>query len=199
VWTEESVKVVSADINGTRSITQFKVHRMQLATNEIVTLVDEGPIYPNFPEFFLHLSNKRMYWQNESSSIFSMGYDGGNLKAFRNGLFNDFLLGKFEDSVYFRKENVRYINEINLASGNLSRRNKIDKAESSNLVFVHTSVQPMGEWQTLWQHYTDIIRVRQIIIRKAKKITMTPIYGGKFSFILATFHVDNALWKIFVN
>ena len=122
---------------------------MQLATNEIVTSVDQEGFIPILPEIFLHFGNKRMYWQNESNSIFSMGYDGDNLKAFRSGLFNDSLLGKFEDSVYFRKDNVHYINEINLSSGNLSRRIKIDKAESRNLVVVHTSVQPMGEWQTL--------------------------------------------------
>ena len=147
LWTEEG-NIDYFDADGIRS-TKFNVRRMQLATNEIATLVGEGPLYPIFPEIFLHLSNKRMYWQNESGSISSMGYDGDNLKAFRSGLFNDSLLGKFEDSVYFRKENVRYINEINLSSGNLSRRIKIDKAATRNLVVVHTSIQPLGERQTL--------------------------------------------------
>ena len=116
---------------------------MNLAKNDIVTLANSSR--PDAPS--LDYTNKRVYWVSASNGISSGDYDGENTTTVKSGSFNDYLLGIFEDSVYFQRSNVRYINAINRTSGIISHSIKVDKTDYRDLVIVHNSLQPMGELQ----------------------------------------------------
>ena len=119
------------------------MQRMNLAKNDIVTLASSS--LPDAPS--LDYTNKRVYWVSASNGISSRDYDGENTTTVKSGSFNDYLLGIFEDSVYFQISNVRYINAMNRTSGIISHSIKVDKTDYRDLVIVHNSLQPMGELQ----------------------------------------------------
>ena len=116
---------------------------MNLAKNDIVTLANSS--WPDAPS--LDYTNKRVYWISRRRGVFSRDYDGESVTAVKRGSFNGILLGIFEDSVYFQKENVRYINAMNRTSRIISHSIKVDKTDYRDLVIVHNSLQPMGELQ----------------------------------------------------
>ena len=116
---------------------------MNLAKNDIVTLANS--ISPD--ALSLDYTNKRVYWISLGNGVVSRDYDGENTTSVKRGTFNSNLLGIFEDSVYFQKLKVRYINAMNRTSGIISHSIKVDKTEYHDLVIVHNSLQPMGELQ----------------------------------------------------
>ena len=116
---------------------------MNLAKNDIVALASSS--WPR--ALSLDYTKKRVYWISFRNGIFSRDYDGENTSSVKRGRFNSNLLGVFEDSVYFQKLNVRYINAMNRTSGIISHSIKVDKTEYHDLVIVHNSLQPMGELQ----------------------------------------------------
>ena len=116
---------------------------MNLAKNDIVALAGSGrPV-----ALSLDYTNKRVYLISLGNGVFSTDYDGKNTITVKSGSFNLFLLGIFEDSVYFQKSNVRYINAMNRTSRIISHSIKVDKTDYRDLVIVHNSLQPMGELQ----------------------------------------------------
>ena len=116
---------------------------MNLAKNDIVALAGSGrPVVLS-----LDYTNKRVYRISLGNGVFSTDYDGKNTITVKSGSFNLFLLGIFEDSVYFQKSNVRYINAMNRTSRIISHSIKVDKTDYRDLVIVHNSLQPMGELQ----------------------------------------------------
>ena len=116
---------------------------MNLAKNDIVALASSSvPV-----ALSLDYTNKRVYWISLENGVFSRDYDGENTTSIKRGAFNYNLLGIFEDSVYFQKSNVRYINAMNRASRNISCSIKVDRTDYRDLVIVHNSLQPMGELQ----------------------------------------------------
>ena len=116
---------------------------MNLAKNDIVTLASSSwPL-----ALSLDYTNKRVYWISLGIGVFSGDYDGKNTTTVKRGTFNVLLLGIFEDSVYFQKWSVRYINAMNRTSGIISHSIIVDKTEYRDLVIVHNSLQPMGELQ----------------------------------------------------
>ena len=120
-----------------------RVQRMNLAKNDIVTLARSS-----LPRALsLDYTTKRVYWIHLVNGVFSRDYDGESTIIFKTGSLNDYLLSIFEDSVYFQKWNVRYINAMNRTSGIISHSIKVDKTEYRDLVIVHNSLQPMGELQ----------------------------------------------------
>ena len=127
------------------------MQRMNLAKNDIVTLASSS--WPR--ALSLDYNNKRVYWMSDGVRIFSRGYDGKNTytTTVKRGRFNTLLLGIFEDSVYFQKWNVRYINAMNRTSGIIFHSIKVDKTDYRDLVIVHNSLQPMGELQKS-KHYS---------------------------------------------
>ena len=119
-----------------------RVQRMNLAKNDIVTLANSSrPWAPS-----LDYTKKRVYWISHGN-VFSRDYHGENTTAVKRGAINNHLLGIFEDSMYFQKWNVRYINAMNRTSGIISHSIKVDKTDYRDLVIVHNSLQPMGELQ----------------------------------------------------
>ena len=114
---------------------------MNLAKNDIVTLANSS--LPDAPS--LDYTNKRVYWVSNSISISSTDYNGESTTTVKSGSFNDYLLGIFEDSVYFQISNVRYINAMNRTSRIISHSIKVDKTDYRDLVIVHNSLQPMGD------------------------------------------------------
>ena len=116
---------------------------MNLAKNDIVTLARSKLPWA----LSLDYTNKRVYWVSNGNSISSTDYDGESTTTVRSGSFKDYLLGIFEDSVYFQLRNVRYINAVNRTSRTISRSIKVDKTVYSDLIIVHNSLQPMGELQ----------------------------------------------------
>ena len=116
---------------------------MNLAKNDIVTLASSS--WPD--ALSLDYTNKRVYWVSASNGISSRDYDGENTTTVKSGTFNDYLLGIFEDSVYFQISNVRYIDAMNTTSGIISHSIKVDKTGYRDLLIVHNSLQPMGELQ----------------------------------------------------
>ena len=120
-----------------------RVQRMNLAKNDIVTLASSSrPL-----ALSLDYTKKRMYWISSGNGVFSRDYDGESTTSVTSGSFNHFFLGIFEDSVYFKKWNVRYINAMNRTSRIISQSIKVDKTDYRDLVIVHNSLQPMGELQ----------------------------------------------------
>ena len=120
-----------------------RVQRVNLAKNDIVTLA-----HSSWPRALsLDYTTKRVYWTSFGNDVFSRDYDGESTTTVKTGSLNDYLLSIFEDSVYFQKWNVRYINAMNRTSGNISHSIKVDKTEYRDLVIVHNSLQPMGELQ----------------------------------------------------
>jgi hypothetical protein len=116
---------------------------MNLATNAIVTLANRRS--PNV--LSLDYTNKRVYWISYNVGIFSSDYEGVNVATLRVG---SFILTQLQDvlagSVYFQESNVPYINEMNISSGNISRRFEVNKTDVySDMVVLHNSIQPMGE------------------------------------------------------
>ena len=121
---------------------------MNLAKNDVMTLaITRSPA-----TLCLDYTHKRVYWVS-CDGIFSTGYSGENTTTVKSGSFNHFLLGIFQDSVYFQKRNVRYINERNITSGIISRSIKVEETEYRDLVIVHNSLQPMGKLQKSY-HYS---------------------------------------------
>ena len=116
---------------------------MNLAKNDIVALARSS--WPS--ALSLDYTKKRVYWISFGNGVFSRDYDGENTTSVKRGRFNYDLLGIFEDSVYFQKLNVRYINAMNRTSGIISHSIKVDKTKYHDLVIVHNSQQPMGELQ----------------------------------------------------
>ena len=116
---------------------------MNLAKNDIVTLAYSSLAWA----LSLDYTNKRVYWISVWNGIFSRDYDGESTTSVKRGLFHNLLLGIFEDSVYFQKRSVRYINAMNRTSGIISHSIKVDKTGYRDLVIVHNSLQPMGELQ----------------------------------------------------
>ena len=116
---------------------------MNLAKNDIVTLASSSwPL-----ALSLDYTNKRVYWISLGNGVFSGDYDGKNTTTVKIGSLNEYFLGIFEDSVYFQKRSVRYINAMNRTSGIISHSIIVDKTEYRDLVIVHNSLQPMGELQ----------------------------------------------------
>ena len=128
---------------------------MNLAKNDIVTLASS--FLPR--ALSLDYTNKRVYWITRYDGIFSGDYDGENTTSVKRGRFNYYLLGIFEDSVYFQKWDVRYINAINRTSGIISHSIKVDKTNYRDLVIVHNSLQPMGELQKIIALFLDLVRL----------------------------------------
>ena len=116
---------------------------MNLAKNDIATLANGR--WPR--ALSLDYTKKRVYWISLGNGVFSRDYDGKNTTSVKRGRFNFDLLGIFEDSVYFQKENVRYNNTMNRTSRIISHSIKVDKTYYRDLVIVHNSLQPMGELQ----------------------------------------------------
>ena len=116
---------------------------MNLAKNDIVALASSSLPSP----LSLDYTKKRVYWISSDDGVFSTDYDGESTTTVKSGSFHDYLLGIFEDSVYFQISNVRYINAMNRTSGIISHSIKVDKTDYSDLVIVHNSLQPMGELQ----------------------------------------------------
>ena len=116
---------------------------MNLAKNDIVTLASSSWPWG----LSLDYTKKRVYWISFGNGVFSRDYDGENTTSVKRGRFNSDLLGIFEDSVYFQKLNVRYINAMNRTSGIISQSIKVDKTDYRDFVIVHNSLQPMGELQ----------------------------------------------------
>ena len=119
---------------------------MNLAKNDIVTLANSTN--PDPPS--LDYTKKRVYWVSRRNGILSRGYDGESTTTVKRGSFNEYLLGIFEDSVYFQKENDHYINEMNKTSGIISRRIKVDKTDNRDLV--HNFLQPTSELQNKYYY-----------------------------------------------
>ena len=116
---------------------------MNLAKNDIVTLASSGwPL-----ALSLDYTNRRVYWTSFGNGVFSRDYDGESTTTVKTGSLNDYLLGIFEDSVYFQKWNVRYINAMNRTSRIISHSIKVDRTDYRDLVIVHNSLLPMGELQ----------------------------------------------------
>ena len=116
---------------------------MNLAKNDIVTLASNS-----FPwALSLDYTKKRVYWIFRGYGVFSRDYDVESTTSVKRGTFNYHLLGIFEDSMYFQKENVRYINAMNRTSRTISHSIKVDRTDYRDLVIVHNSLQPMGELQ----------------------------------------------------
>ena len=116
---------------------------MNLAKNDIVALANSS-----LPcALSLDYTKKRVYWISRGNGVFSGDYDGESTTSVKRGRFNVLLLGIFEDSMYFQKENVRYINAMNRTSRIVSHSIKVDKTDYHDLVIVHNSLQPMGELQ----------------------------------------------------
>ena len=116
---------------------------MNLAKNVIVTLASSSWPWA----LSLDYTNKRVYSISRWRGVFSRDYDGKSTTSVKRGTFNYYLLGIFEDSVYFQKRSVRYINAMNRTSGIISHSIKVDKTNYRDLVIVHNSLQPMGELQ----------------------------------------------------
>ena len=116
---------------------------MNLAKNDIVTLANSSLPWA----LSLDYTRKRVYWISVGNGVFSTDYDGKKTTTVKSGSFNLFLLGIFEDAVYFQKVNVRYINAMNRTSRIISHSVKVDKTDYRDLVIVHNSLQPMGELQ----------------------------------------------------
>ena len=119
------------------------MQRMNLAKNDIVALAGSSWAWV----LSLDYTNKRVYWISPGNCVFSTDYDGESTTSVKSGSFNHFFLGIFEDSVYFKKWNVRYINAMNRTSRIISQSIKVDKTDYRDLVIVHNSLQPMGELQ----------------------------------------------------
>ena len=115
---------------------------MNLAKNDVMTLANTR----YRATLCLDYTHKRVYWVSDIG-IFSTGYSGENTTTVKSGSFNYLLLGLVQDSVYFQKRNVRYINERNITSGVISRSIKVEETEYRDLVIVHNSLQPIGELQ----------------------------------------------------
>ena len=114
---------------------------MNFAKNDILTLA----ISSRPKALSLDYTNRRVYWLS-SHGISSRSYDGGNTTVLRSGLFNTHWLGIFKDSLYFQKIYPRgYINEMNISSGMISSRIRVDQTYFYDMVVVHSSLQPMGE------------------------------------------------------
>ena len=138
-----------------------RVQRMNLANNNIVTLANSR--YPW--ALSLDYTKKRVYWVSLFNlNIFSSGYDGKKTTTVQIGLFNCFLLGIIEDSVYFQQWNDHYINEMNITSGIISRSIKVDRTDYRDLAIVHTSLQPMGELQKSYQYSWVLCDVMYLIM-----------------------------------
>ena len=116
---------------------------MNLAKNDIVALASSSWPWA----LSLDYTNKRVYWISRWDGVFSTDYDGESTTSVKRGTFNYHLLGIIEDSVYFQKLTVRYINAMNRTSGIISHSIKVDKTDYHDLVVVHNSLQPMGELQ----------------------------------------------------
>ena len=116
---------------------------MNLAKSDIVALANSS--WPS--ALSLDYTKKRVYWTSRWNDVFSRDYDGENTTSVKRGSFNFDLLCIFEDSVYFQKSNVRYINAMNRTSRTISHSIKVDKTDYRDLVIVHNSLQPMGELQ----------------------------------------------------
>ena len=124
------------------------VQRINLANNDKVTLASR--VWPE--ALSLDCTNKRVYWVTRYGRIYSSIYDGKSKTTIvKSGSLNYVFLGTFEDSAYFQKRNVRYINDINKTSGILSRRIMVNKTNYRDVVIVHNSLQTMGEFE---QNYT---------------------------------------------
>ena len=122
-----------------------RIQRMNLAKNDIVTLVsNQYGLAGILRALSLDYTNKRVYWVSDSGGILSRGYDGKTTTTVNSGSFNRLLLGIFEDSVYFQKSDVLYINEMNMTSRIISRSIKVNKTDYRDLVIVHSSLQPMA-------------------------------------------------------
>ena len=127
------------------------VQRMNLATNVIVTLAHSS----NPLVLSLDYTNKRVYWTNDGDDILSSSfYDDVNTTTVRGGSFNTDLLGLLAGSVYFQESKVPYINEMNISSGNISRRFEVSKTDVyHDMVVVHNLLQPKGELQKLYRYF----------------------------------------------
>jgi len=127
---------------------------MNLAKNNIVTWANSSwPL-----ALSIDYTNKVVYWVSGRGVSYS-GYDGKTTTILKSGSFNHFLLGIFEDSVYFQEWNVPYINEMNITSGNISRSINVDKTDYPDLVIFHNSLQTMGKLQKSYQYswiYCDV-------------------------------------------
>ena len=116
---------------------------MNLAKNDIVTLARSSLPWA----LSLDCTKKRVYWISFGIGVSSRDYDGKSTTTVKSRSISPFLLGIFEDSVYFQLRNVRYINAMNRTSRTITRSIKVDKTDYSDLVIVHNSLQPMGELQ----------------------------------------------------
>ncbi|CAB4014206.1 Hypothetical predicted protein, partial [Paramuricea clavata] len=93
-------------------------------------------------------TKNRVYWlekgiQSGVDHIVSSDYDGVDQKTIKSGSFNDHLLGVLEDSLYFMKNDLFYVNEMNISNGNISRNILLDNnSYYDDLVLVHSSIQP---------------------------------------------------------
>ena len=98
----------------------------------------------------LDCRKKRVYWLeyfNSIQYIKSADFGGQGKKAITEGRFNLYLLGVFGDSLYFLDTNIYRINEMNVSSGNISRKILVDRRTYYDLVLVETSVQPNCEYK----------------------------------------------------
>ena len=128
-----------------------RVRRMNLATGKKVTLTSSGSPW----DISLDLKRKRVYWLTEHYGIFSSTYDDRSIiyldryYAIRSSTFDGSrtTFGISEDSVYFQRTDVPYINEMNISSSIISRNIKVDTPDYRDLVIVHSSLQPIGELQ----------------------------------------------------
>jgi hypothetical protein len=137
-WTEQSAEFV---------------RRKNLVSNDIVTLANRT--FSKSYAIAVDSTKKRVYWlENEIQSgvhhIFSSDYNGLDQKTIARGLLNDYSLGVLGDSLYYLKNDLFYVYEMNVSNGTISRKILVDNnTYYDDLVVVHSSIQPqerMGEF-----------------------------------------------------
>jgi hypothetical protein len=97
----------------------------------------------------LDYTNKQVYWIEVdlnfvNKHIFSSDYDFQHQESIRNGSFGIDMLSIFGNSLYFQKDDVFSINQMNVSNGNMVRSILVDKATYYGLIAPNSSQQHMG-------------------------------------------------------
>ena len=122
------------------------VQRINLATNNKRTLARPNG-HPK--AITLDYTNKQVYWIEVdlnfvNKHIFSSDYDFQHQESIRNGSFGIDMLSIFGNSLYFQKDDVFSINQMNVSNGNMVRSILVDKATYYGLIAPNSSQQHMG-------------------------------------------------------
>ena len=124
------------------------VRRISLATHAMLTL--EVRVI-DYSVINLDCVNKQVYGFMRKSGdeyyIFASDYDGKNKKNITSGRFYIFILSVFGDLLYLMNYNRSYIKQMNTSNDSLPRNIAVERNYYSDLIVVHTFLQPPGELQ----------------------------------------------------